>query len=74
VTRTSPPTGESGRGGAPGAADQPSRTERHRETLDRVISLLLERETIDGSDLAALVGAPLAVAMEETPGIVRGKI
>jgi cell division protease FtsH len=29
----------------------------HRETLDRVIGLLLERETIDGSDLAAIVGA-----------------
>ena len=28
----------------------------HRETLDRLISLLLERETIDGSDLAAIVG------------------
>jgi cell division protease FtsH len=28
----------------------------HRETLDRVIDLLLERETIDGSELAALVG------------------
>jgi cell division protease FtsH len=30
----------------------------HRETLDRVIGLLLERETIDGSDLAAIVGTP----------------
>ena len=30
----------------------------HRETLDRVIDLLLERETIDGSDLAAIVGTP----------------
>ena len=30
----------------------------HRQTLDRVIGLLLERETIDGSDLAAIVGAP----------------
>ncbi|MHB1486752.1 MAG: ATP-dependent zinc metalloprotease FtsH [Acidimicrobiales bacterium] len=30
----------------------------HRETLDRVIDLLLERETIDGSDLAAIVGMP----------------
>jgi cell division protease FtsH len=28
----------------------------HRETLDRVIGLLLERETIDGADLAAIVG------------------
>jgi hypothetical protein len=46
----------------------------HRETLDRVIGLLLERETIDGSDLAAIVGtqgsadrepagAPLALTM-----------
>jgi cell division protease FtsH len=30
----------------------------HRETLDRVIGLLLERETIDGSDLAAIVRVP----------------
>ena len=30
----------------------------HRDTLDRVIGLLLERETIDGADLAAIVGAP----------------
>ena len=30
----------------------------HRDTLDRVIGLLLERETIDGSDLAAIVGPP----------------
>ncbi|MGD0559204.1 MAG: ATP-dependent zinc metalloprotease FtsH [Streptosporangiaceae bacterium] len=29
----------------------------HRDTLDRVISLLLERETIDGTDLAAIVSA-----------------
>jgi cell division protease FtsH len=50
----------------------------HRETLDRVIGLLLERETIDGSDLAAIVGAPgpdarepvrapLALAMTASP-------
>jgi cell division protease FtsH len=50
----------------------------HRQTLDRVIGLLLERETIDGSDLAAVVGAsgpadhepagaPLAVTMTATP-------
>jgi cell division protease FtsH len=39
----------------------------NRETLDRVIGLLLERETIDGSDLAAIVGAPLALAMNEKP-------
>jgi cell division protease FtsH len=39
----------------------------NRETLDRVIALLLERETIDGSDLAAIVGAPLALAMNEKP-------
>ena len=36
----------------------------HHETLDRVIGLLLERETIDGSDLAAIVGAPLALTMK----------
>jgi len=39
----------------------------NRETLDRVIGLLLERETIDGSDLMAIVGAPLALAMNEKP-------
>jgi cell division protease FtsH len=37
----------------------------HRDTLDRVIGLLLERETIDGSDLAAIVEAPLALTMNE---------
>ena len=37
----------------------------HYETLDRVIGLLLERETIDGSELAAIVGAPLALTMNE---------
>ena len=30
----------------------------HRQTLDRVIDLLLDRETIDGSELGAIVGAP----------------
>src|SRR5690349_17075497 len=30
----------------------------HREILDRVIGLLLERETIDGADLEAIVGTP----------------
>jgi cell division protease FtsH len=51
----------------------------HRETLDRVIGLLLERETIDGADLAAIVGtapgpadhepagAPLALTMTAIP-------
>jgi cell division protease FtsH len=39
----------------------------NRETLDRVIGLLLERETIDGSDLAAIVEAPLALAMNDEP-------
>jgi cell division protease FtsH len=43
----------------------------NRDTLDRVIGLLLERETIDGSDLAAIVGAPLALAMNEKPPSVR---
>ena len=42
----------------------------NRETLDRVIALLLERETIDGSDLAAIVGAPLALTMNSIPGPV----
>jgi cell division protease FtsH len=30
----------------------------HLGTLDRVIALLLERETIDGSDLNAVIGSP----------------
>jgi cell division protease FtsH len=30
----------------------------HRDKLDQVIDLLLERETIDGADLAVLVGIP----------------
>jgi cell division protease FtsH len=30
----------------------------HRDALDRVIALLLERETIDGADLAGLIGIP----------------
>ncbi|MCW2529928.1 MAG: Microtubule-severing ATPase [Pseudonocardiales bacterium] len=50
-----------------------------RDALDRVITLLLERETIDGTDLAAIVGrperdtdhgriwAPRAVAMTKAP-------
>jgi cell division protease FtsH len=36
----------------------------HRETLDRVIGLLLERETIDGTDLAAIVGASATTDQE----------
>jgi cell division protease FtsH len=43
----------------------------NRDTLDRVIGLLLERETIDGADLAAIVGAPLALAMNEKPPSVQ---
>jgi cell division protease FtsH len=43
----------------------------NRETLDRVIGLLLERETIDGSDLAAIVEAPLALAMKDEPPAVQ---
>jgi cell division protease FtsH len=43
----------------------------NREMLDQVIALLLERETIDGSDLAAIVGAePLALVMNEEPRLV----
>jgi cell division protease FtsH len=30
----------------------------HRDVLDRVIELLLERETVSGDDLAALAGMP----------------
>jgi cell division protease FtsH len=40
----------------------------HRETLDRVIGLLLERETIDGADLAAIVGAAPEPADREPSG------
>jgi len=31
----------------------------HRTVLDRVVSLLLERETVDGADLAAIAGMPV---------------
>jgi len=34
----------------------------HRDELDRVIALLLERETIDGSELLAIVGSGKALA------------
>ena len=37
----------------------------HRGVLDRVIELLLERETIDGSDLARIVGMPERHARQE---------
>jgi cell division protease FtsH len=43
----------------------------NREMLDQVVALLLERETIDGLDLAAIVGAPLALAMNEKPPSVQ---
>jgi cell division protease FtsH len=40
---------------------------QHREILDRVIELLLERETIDGADLAAIAGMPARHAgLEQT--------
>jgi cell division protease FtsH len=43
----------------------------HRETLDRVIDLLLDRETIDGADLAAIVGMAGQTGHEPTgaPGV-----
>jgi cell division protease FtsH len=37
----------------------------HRDMLDRVVDLLLERETINGSDLAAIVGVPERHGEEE---------
>jgi cell division protease FtsH len=37
----------------------------NRETLSRVIELLLDRETIDGSELAALTGVPKRTAEPE---------
>jgi len=37
------------------------------DTLGRVVDLLLERETIDGSDLAAIVGVP---ERRTEPGVV----
>jgi hypothetical protein len=57
----------------------------HRDTLDRVIGLLLERETIDGADLAGIVGtlapayyepdgAPLALTMNRPVNRHRGEI
>jgi cell division protease FtsH len=44
----------------------------HRETLDRVIGLLLERETIDGFDLAAIVAAVPGPADLEPAGAPQG--
>jgi cell division protease FtsH len=55
----------------------------HRETLDQVIGLLLDRETIDGAELMAIVGAPgdtsrepdaaaLALTMTAAPEAVNG--
>jgi cell division protease FtsH len=37
----------------------------HRDTLDRVIQLLLDRETINGSELAAIAGVPARQAEQE---------
>jgi cell division protease FtsH len=37
----------------------------HRDTLDLVIQLLLDRETIDGSELAAIAGVPQRQAEQE---------
>ena len=37
----------------------------HRDALDRVIGLLLERETIDGAELAAIAGVPCRDAEPE---------
>jgi cell division protease FtsH len=37
----------------------------HRDKLDRVIQLLLDRETINGSDLAAIAGVPERHAEQE---------
>ena len=37
----------------------------HRDTLGRVIQLLLDRETINGSDLAAIAGVPERQAEQE---------
>jgi cell division protease FtsH len=38
----------------------------NRGTLDRVISLLLDRETIDGSELVAITGMPKRSAQGES--------
>ena len=49
--------------------------EDHRDVLERVIGLLLERETIDAADLAAVVGVPARRAEPEriwSPRIVAG--
>ena len=37
----------------------------HRDTLDKVIRLLLDRETINGSELAAIAGVPVRQAEQE---------
>jgi cell division protease FtsH len=42
--------------------------ETHREALDRVVKLLLERETIEGAEVEAIVRAPVPVASVANTG------
>ena len=37
----------------------------HREELDRLVDLLLERETADGEDVYAILGRPMPGRREE---------
>ncbi|HYU92906.1 MAG TPA: hypothetical protein VEN95_05455, partial [Actinomycetota bacterium] len=40
--------------------------QRHRDVLDRLTELLIEREMIDGAEVYALAGRPQPVGAEET--------
>ena len=46
----------------------------HRETLDRLIALLLERETVDGSEVYALVGVPEPAAPATVEPVLTGAL
>jgi cell division protease FtsH len=49
--------------------------ESRRDALDRVVELLLERETIDGEDLMAVLGStPIAPAPGERPVVVAPEV
>ena len=48
----------------------------HREGLERVVDLLVERETIDGSDVLAAIGAPgrdEPIVIEGDPVVAQGR-
>jgi cell division protease FtsH len=40
----------------------------HRDALDRIVELLLEKETIDGDELRSALGEPAVVDVSASPG------